>query len=92
MKLNTEQLEKLDVILEKLGLDFLDFKLEIKDHIAAQIEDLCEKQNISFEEALPKVLKEWEPSLILKSSSWISNKWSTCTSSGKCGMISYCIF
>jgi len=74
MRLTKEQIEKIDVILEKLGLDFLDFKLEIKDHIASQTEDLCEKQKISFEEALPKVLKVWEPSLLLKSSSWISNK------------------
>jgi hypothetical protein len=74
MRLTIEQIKKIDVILEKLGLDFLDFKLEIKDHIASQTEDLCEKQNIHFEEALPKVLKEWESSLILKSSNWISNK------------------
>ena len=36
MKLSAEQIEKIDTILEKLGLDFLDFKLEIKDHIASQ--------------------------------------------------------
>jgi hypothetical protein len=74
MKLSKEQIEKIDVILENLGLDFLDFKLEIKDHIATQTEDLCEKDNISFEEGLSKVLKEWESSLILKESIWISNK------------------
>ena len=74
MKLTKEQLAKIDYILEKLGLDFLDYKLEVKDHIATQTEDLCEKLNISFEEALPKVLKEWEPSLTLKNSIWISNK------------------
>lgn len=74
MKLSKEEIEKIDVILGNLGLDFLDFKLEIKDHIATQTEDLCEKDNISFEEALPKVLKEWETSLVLKESIWISNK------------------
>ncbi|MBF6641487.1 hypothetical protein IVB69_08340 [Flavobacterium sp. J49] len=74
MKLSTEQIEKIDRILEKLGLDFLDFKLEIKDHIACQTEELREEKNISFEEALPLVLKEWEPNLLLKSSIWVSNK------------------
>lgn len=74
MKLTPEQIEKIDIILEKLGLDFLDFKLEIKDHIASQTEELCEEQNITFEEALLLVLKEWEPNLLLKSSIWISNK------------------
>jgi hypothetical protein len=74
MKLNKEQIGKIDVILGNLGLDFLDFKLEIKDHIATQTEDLCTKEQINFEEALPRVLKEWEPSLIQKESIWISNK------------------
>ncbi|WP_396149463.1 hypothetical protein [Flavobacterium sp.] len=74
MKATTENLDLIDRYLEQRKLDFLDYKLEIKDHIASQAEDLCEKQNINFEDALPKVLKEWEPSLILKSSIWISNK------------------
>jgi hypothetical protein len=74
MKATKENLDLIDRYLEQRNLDFLDFKLEIKDHIASQTEDLCEKQNINFEDALPKVLKEWEPSLILKSSIWISNK------------------
>jgi hypothetical protein len=74
MKLTTEQIAKIDDILGNQGLDFLDFKLEIKDHVATQIEDLCKNQNIGFEEALPIVLKEWESSLVLKESIWISNK------------------
>lgn len=74
MKLSAEQIEKIDTILEKLGLDFLDFKLEIKDHIASQTEDLCNERNFSFEEVLPLVLKEWESNLQQKTSIWISNK------------------
>jgi hypothetical protein len=74
MKLTVEQIYKIEEILENHGLEFLDFKLEIKDHIATQTEDLCIKQNISFEEALTNVLKEWESSLALKESIWISNK------------------
>jgi len=74
MKLTVEQIYKIEEILENHGLEFLDFKLEIKDHIATQTEDLCIKQNISFEEALTNVLKEWESSLVLKESIWISTK------------------
>ena len=74
MKLSIEQIEKIDRILVKLGVDFLDFKLEIKDHIACQTEELGQEKNISFEEALLLVLKEWEPNLLLKSSIWVSNK------------------
>jgi hypothetical protein len=74
MKLTTEQIAKIDEILENHGLDFLDFKLEIKDHFATHIEDLCKNQNNTFEEALTIVLKEWESSLVLKHSIWISNK------------------
>ena len=74
MKLSTQQIEKIDIILEKLGLDFLDFKLEIKDHIASQTEEMCKESELTFEEALLLVLKEWEPNLLLKSSIWISKK------------------
>lgn len=74
MKATKENLDLIDRYLEQRQLDFLDFKLEIKDHIASQTEDLCKQQNTSFEDALPKVLKEWEPNLRLKTSIWISNK------------------
>lgn len=74
MKLTIEQIDQIDHILESHGLDFLDFKLEIKDHFSTQIEDLCENRNITFEEALTIVLKEWESSLVLKQSIWISKK------------------
>ena len=46
MKLSIEQIEKIDRILEKLGVDFLDFKLEIKDHIACQTEELGQEKKI----------------------------------------------
>lgn len=74
MKLTNEQLHKIDEILKNHGLDFLDFKLEIKDHIASQTEDLCKEQDLSFEKALPMVLEQWKPHLRLSESLWISNK------------------
>lgn len=74
MKLNIDQLNHIDTILEDYGLDFLDFKLEIKDHIATQIEELCKEQELSFEQSLQIALEQWKPQLKLTESLWISNK------------------
>ena len=74
MKLTEEQINKIDIILEKLGLDFLDFKLEIKDHIACQVEEEMELNQSDFNVALLLVLKQWEQKLVLSESVFISNK------------------
>lgn len=74
MKLTVEQINKIDIILEKLGLDFLDSKLEIKDHIACQVEEEMELNQSDFNEALLLVLKQWEDKLVLTESLFISNK------------------
>lgn len=73
MKLTEEQLKKIDAILEKFGLDYLDFKLEFKDHIACQVEDIIEKQTLSFEEATFKVLEDWREKLKPSRNSWLIN-------------------
>lgn len=74
MKLTVEQIDKIDVILDKLGLDFLDIKLEVKDHIACQVEENMSLGEISFDASLIAVLKCWESKLILRDSWLISNK------------------
>lgn len=74
MKLTIEQIDKIDVILDKLGLDFLDIKLEVKDHIACQVEENMSSGEISFDASLIDVLKCWESKLILRESWLISNK------------------
>lgn len=74
MKLTEEQIDKIDVILDELGLDFLDIKLEIKDHIACQVEENMSSGEISFDASLIDVLKCWESKLILRESWLISNK------------------
>lgn len=74
MKLTVEQIDKIDVILDKLGLDFLDIKLEVKDHIACQVEEKMSSREISFDTSLKDVLKCWESKLILRNSWLISNK------------------
>lgn len=74
MKLTVEQIDKIDVILDDLGLDFLDIKLEVKDHIACQVEENMSSGEISFDASLIDVLKCWESKLILRNSWLISNK------------------
>lgn len=74
MKLTAEQIDKIDVILDKLGLDFLDFKLEIKDHIACQVEENMSSKEIAFDTSLIEVLKCWESKLVLRESWLISKK------------------
>ena len=58
MKLTEEQINKIDIILDKLGLDFLDFKLEIKDHIACEVEEEMKLNQSDFNESLLLVLKQ----------------------------------
>ena len=74
MKLTVEQTDKIDLILDKLGLDFLDFKLEIKDHIACEVEEEMETNQSDFNSAFILVLERWENKLVLSESLFISNK------------------
>lgn len=74
MKLTVEQIDKIDVVLDKLGLDFLDFKLEIKDHIACEVEEEIEMNQSDFNSAFILVLERWESKLVLTESLLISNK------------------
>jgi hypothetical protein len=74
MRLTAEQINKIDSILEKLGLDFLDFKLEIKDHIACEVEEEMEMNQSDFNTALILILERWENKLVLSESLFISNK------------------
>ena len=74
MKLTEEQIDKIDLILDKLGLDFLDFKLEIKDHVACEVEEEMETNQSDFNSAFILVLERWESKLVLSESLFISNK------------------
>jgi hypothetical protein len=74
MKLTVEQIDKIDVILDKLGLDFLDIKLEVKDHIACQVEENMRSREVTFDDSLIEVLKCWESKLVLEESWLISKK------------------
>jgi hypothetical protein len=73
MKLTAEQLDLIDRYLEQKNLDFLDVKLELKDHLACEIEDLMTKENMDFYEAVKMSLKKWKSSLSTSKNSWIIN-------------------
>ena len=52
MKLTQEQIQEIEYALNKRGLDYIDLKYELLDHIATDIEQLMtEDKTISFDEA-----------------------------------------
>ena len=61
MKLNEEQINAIDLILEQSGVVYVDYKFEILDHIATQVEELMVSEELSFENSLEIILKKWEP-------------------------------
>ena len=73
MKLTKEQLDIIDSYLEKRSLDYLDFKIEIKDHLACEIEALMQNENVTFEEAFQIIQKEWHNHLADAKWSWMIN-------------------
>jgi hypothetical protein len=60
MKLTEDQIDLIDRFLEQKNLDFMDFKIEIKDHLACEIEDTMQKENNAFEDSFRKVLENWQ--------------------------------
>lgn len=61
MKLDKNQIDTIDTVLEKLGVVYIDYKYEILDHIATEVEEKMILNDITFEEAFPDVLKKWQP-------------------------------
>lgn len=74
MKLTDEQLDGINRFLEQRKLDFLDFKLEVKDHIATRVESLMKHEKLDFEEAFLQAQKPWENDLKIKKSWIMSNE------------------
>ncbi|THD32791.1 hypothetical protein [uncultured Flavobacterium sp.] len=68
MKLDKNQIHIIETVLEKLGVVYVDYKYEILDHIATEVEEKMILHTITFEEAFPEVLKKWQ-SKFKKSSS-----------------------
>ncbi len=74
MELTLSQLYIIDRFLEQHQLDFLDFKLEVKDHLATATEVLMEENKIPFEEAFPLAAAAWTTELQVKKYWLISNE------------------
>jgi hypothetical protein len=49
MKLNSKQLKKIDLYLEEIGVEYLDIRLEMLDHLASEIEENTKDLTIFFE-------------------------------------------
>ena len=74
MRVTQSQLDLIDRFLEQQELDFLDFKLEVKDHLATATEEFMKDKEIPFEEAFPLAAKSWEKELRVKKYWLISNE------------------
>ncbi|HSD14524.1 MAG TPA: hypothetical protein VLB74_07740 [Flavobacterium sp.] len=75
MKLSEQQLETIDKVLTNQGVTFVDFKIEITDHIACEVEEMCTNKNIDFEVAFETILKKWSSQLTKRGSLWLSQSY-----------------
>lgn len=74
MSLTQLQLDIIDRFLEQHQLDFLDFKLEVKDHLATATEELMKEKEIPFEDAFLLAVEPWKNELQVKKYWLISNE------------------
>jgi hypothetical protein len=74
MKLSQNQIDLIDRFLEQHQLDFLDFKLELKDHLATATETIMKKNEASFDEAFLLASQSWHTELQVKKYWLISNE------------------
>lgn len=64
MKLNKEQIQEIEYTLNKRGLDYIDLKYELLDHIATDIEQRMTKNELlSFDEAFNQAFDKWKDAL-----------------------------
>lgn len=75
MKLNETQITTIDNILDKSGVVYIDYKFEILDHIATEVEELMAEKDLSFENSLDVILKKWEPKLKKSTASTFGYFW-----------------
>ena len=74
-QLTTDQINHIDYVLRNNYSfeDFDDLRVELLDHIASDVETLMENNSISFEEALQKVLCEWNDEISCDKSSFYNS-------------------
>ena len=73
MKLSAEQLDLIDCYLEQRKVDYLDFKIELKDHLACETEMSMENEKLTFEDAFSKIQNNWSYDLAEAKFTWIFN-------------------
>jgi hypothetical protein len=73
MKLSKEQIDIVDDYLENQKVDYLDFKIELKDHLACETEMSMENEKLTFEDAFAKVQNKWSYDLAEAKFTWIFN-------------------
>lgn len=61
MKLTKEQITIISDYIDYCGINEIDIKLELVDHIATQTEEVIVMDDVSFEQALRKVMANWYP-------------------------------
>ena len=61
MKLTEEQITIISDYIDYCGIKEIDIKLELVDHIATQTEEVIVMDDVSFEQALRKVMANWYP-------------------------------
>ncbi|RXP54262.1 hypothetical protein EC396_09360 [Lutibacter sp. HS1-25] len=61
MKLNKQQIQKIEDYLNDKKIDYLDIRFEVLDHILTDIENLMDE--VSFDEAFEKVKLKWNENL-----------------------------
>lgn len=61
MKLTVEQTAIISDYIDYCGIKEIDIKLELVDHIATQTEEAIVMDEVSFEQALRKVMTNWYP-------------------------------
>ena len=74
-QLTTDQINHIDYVLRNdYSFEYFDdLRVELLDHIASDVEALMETNSISFEEALQKVLCEWNDEISCDKSSFYNS-------------------
>ena len=69
MELTKQQIQQVEIYLDKKSFDFIDLKVEVLDHMVSDIECFL-RDNYSFENAFKITVLKWD-SQLKQSSSWL---------------------
>ena len=75
MKLTKDQIQKIENYLDIKRLTHLDLKIEVKDHMATDIENVMEEDSLGFQDAFEAAIDKWNPELADYSRFWLGWAW-----------------